>query len=259
MTGGAGNDGVTRAEVCVVAVAECFRGDGEILANPIGTIPMIGGRLARATFEPELCMTDGEAALIANDRALVDPDERVVEYWNPYRSMFDWVWSGRRHVMMGATQVDRFGNQNLAAIGEYARPKVQLLGYRGAPGNTINDPTSYWVPNHGPKVFVPAVDTVTGIGWDRAAALGPAGRFVEIRRVVSNLGVFDFETPDRSMRLRSVHPGVTVEEVVAATGFPLAVPDEVPTSRLPTPEELKLIREVIDPDGDREREVPDPG
>jgi acyl CoA:acetate/3-ketoacid CoA transferase beta subunit len=259
MTGGAGNDGVTRAEVCVVAVAECFRGDGEILANPIGTIPMIGGRLARATFEPELCMTDGEAALIANDRAVVDPDERVVEYWNPYRSMFDWVWSGRRHVMMGATQVDRFGNQNLAAIGDYARPKVQLLGYRGAPGNTINDPTSYWVPNHGPKVFVPAVDTVTGIGWDRAAALGPAGRFVEIRRVVSNLGVFDFETPDRSMRLRSVHPGVAVEEVVAATGFPLAVPDEVPTSRLPTPEELKLIREVIDPDGDREREVPDPG
>jgi acyl CoA:acetate/3-ketoacid CoA transferase beta subunit len=259
MTGRAGNDGVTRAEVCVVAVAECFRGDGEILANPIGTIPMIGGRLARATFEPDLCMTDGEAVLIANDRAVVDPDERVVEYWNPYRSMFDWVWSGRRHVMMGATQVDRFGNQNLAAIGDYARPKVQLLGYRGAPGNTINDPTSYWVPNHGPKVFVPAVDTVTGIGWDRAAALGPAGRFVEIRRVVSNLGVFDFETPDRSMRLRSVHPGVAVEEVVAATGFPLAVPDEVPTSRLPTPEELKLIREVIDPDGDREREVPDPG
>jgi acyl CoA:acetate/3-ketoacid CoA transferase beta subunit len=259
MTAGTGTDGATRAEVCVVAVAECFRGDGETLANPIGTIPMIGGRLARATFEPDLCMTDGEAALIANDRAVVDPDERVVEYWNPYRSMFDWVWSGRRHVMMGATQVDRFGNQNLAAIGDYARPKVQLLGYRGAPGNTINDPTSYWVPNHGPKVFVPAVDTVTGIGWDRAAALGPAGRFVEIRRVVSNLGVFDFETPDRSMRLRSVHPGVSVDDVMAATGFPLVVPDEVPTSRLPTAEELKLIREVIDPDGDREREVPDPG
>ena len=68
---------VTRAEVCVVAVAECFRGDGEILANPIGTIPMIGGRLARATFEPDLCMTDGEAALIANDRAVVEPGDHV--------------------------------------------------------------------------------------------------------------------------------------------------------------------------------------
>jgi len=247
--------GVTRAEVCVVAVAECFRGDGEILANPIGIIPMIGGRLARAAFEPDLCTTDGEATLIANDRAVVAPGERVVEYWNPYRSMFDWVWSGRRHVMMGATQVDRYGNQNLAAIGDYARPKVQLLGYRGAPGNTINDPTSYWVPNHSPKVFVPAVDTVTGIGWDRAAALGEGGRFVDVRRVVTNLAVLDFETPDRRMRLRSVHPRVTVDEVVAATGFDLVVPDDVGESRTPTPDELRLIREVIDPDGTRDTEV----
>jgi len=242
----------------VVAVAECFRGDGELLANPIGTIPMIGGRLARATFEPDLAMTDGEAALVANDRAVVPPDERVIEYWNPYRSMFDWVWSGRRHVMMGASQVDRYGNQNLAAIGDYGRPRVQLLGYRGAPGNTINDPTSYWVPNHSPKVFVEKVDTVTGIGWDRAAALGPAARFVDIRRVVSNLGVFDFETPDRRMRLRSVHPGVTVDDVVTATDFELETAADVPESRLPTPEELELIREVIDPEGAREREVPDP-
>jgi acyl CoA:acetate/3-ketoacid CoA transferase beta subunit len=252
------NPHVTRAEVCVVAVAECFRGDGELLANPIGTIPMIGGRLARATFEPDLAMTDGEATLVANDRAVVPPDERVIEYWNPYRSMFDWVWSGRRHVVMGASQVDRHGNQNLAAIGDYDRPTVQLLGYRGAPGNTINDPTSYWVPKHGPRVFVEKVDTVTGIGWDRAAALGPAGRFVDVRRVVSNLGVFDFETPDRNMRLRSVHPGVDVDDVLGATGFELVVPADVPVSRLPTPEELRLIREVIDPEDAREREVPDP-
>lgn len=249
------NGGITRAEVCVVAVAECFRGDGEILANPIGTVPMIGGRLARATFEPDLCMTDGEAALIANDRAVVAPGERVVEYWNPYRSMFDWVWSGRRHIVMGASQVDRYGNQNLAAIGDYARPRVQLLGYRGAPGNTINDPTSYWVPAHSPKVFVPAVDTVTGIGWDRAAALGRGGRFVDVRRVVTNLGVLDFDTPDRRMRLRSIHPGVTVEEVVAATGFELVVPRDVGESRPPTPDELRLIREVIDPDGARDAEL----
>jgi acyl CoA:acetate/3-ketoacid CoA transferase beta subunit len=252
------NPHVTRAEVCVVAVAECFRGDGELLANPIGTIPMIGGRLARATFEPDLAMTDGEATLVTNDRAVVPSDERVIEYWNPYRSMFDWVWSGRRHVMMGASQVDRYGNQNLAAIGDYDRPTVQLLGYRGAPGNTINDPTSYWVPNHGPRVFVERVDTVTGIGWDRAAALGPAARFVDVRRVVSNLGVFDFDTPDRRMRLRSVHPGVGVEDVLEATGFELVVPADLPVSRLPTPEELRLIRELIDPEDAREHEVPDP-
>jgi acyl CoA:acetate/3-ketoacid CoA transferase beta subunit len=255
-----GSELITRADVCAVAVAECFRGDGEILANPIGTIPMIGGRLARAAFEPDLMMTDGEAMLITDDCAYGWDDAKLVETWNPYRRMFDIVWSGRRHVMMGATQVDCYGNQNIAALGpDPQRPKVQLLGVRGAPGNTINDTTSYWVPNHSPRVFVEHVDVVCGIGYDRAAELGPvAARFHEIRRVVSNLGVFDFETPDHRMRLRSAHNGVSVGEVVEATGFDLVIPDEVPVSRLPTPYELALLHEVVDPENRREREVPDP-
>jgi acyl CoA:acetate/3-ketoacid CoA transferase beta subunit len=74
--------------------------------------------------------------------------------------------------------------------------------------------------------------------------------------VVSNLAVLDFDTPDHRMRLRSVHPGVTVDDVVAATGFELAVPDEVPQTRLPDDEELRVMREVLDPKGLREREVP---
>jgi acyl CoA:acetate/3-ketoacid CoA transferase beta subunit len=249
----------SRADVCAVAVADCFRGDGEMLANPIGTIPMIGGRLARATFEPDLLMTDGEAALIANDEPFEWPDGKVYELWNPYRAMFDIVWSGKRHVMMGATQVDRYGNQNIAAIGPYAQPKVQLLGYRGAPGNTINDTTSYWVPKHSPQVIVREVDTVCGIGYDRARELGPtAARFHEIRRVVTNLCVLDFETPDNRMRLRSVHPGVSVGEVVDATGFELAMPDgDVPVSREPTDDELRVLYEVIDPKDLRSKEVPE--
>ncbi len=86
----------TRAEVCVVALAECWRGDGEILANPIGTIPMIGGRLAKATFEPDLVMTDGEALLVENIVPVgVDAPAKVVAGWNPYRTMFDIVWTGR--------------------------------------------------------------------------------------------------------------------------------------------------------------------
>jgi acyl CoA:acetate/3-ketoacid CoA transferase beta subunit len=247
---------VERADVCVVAMAECFRGDGELLANPIGTIPMIGGRLARATFEPDLAMTDGEARLIANDEAFEWPGGKIVEHFNPYRQMFSWVWNGRRHVVMGGTQIDQYGNQNFAAIGDYQQPKVQLLGYRGAPGNTINDTTSYWVPNHTPAVLCERVDTVCGIGYDRAAALGDqAARFHEIRYVVTNLAVLDFDTPDHRMRLRSVHPGVTADEVQSATGFELVIPDDVPQTRLPTPEELDLIDGVIDPGGARFTEV----
>lgn len=240
---------VRRADVCCVAIAECFRGDGEILANPIGTIPRIGGLLARLSFEPDLVMTDGEAMLTNADD--------VVEAWNPYRAMFDVVWSGRRHVIMGGSQLDPHGNHNFAAIGDMKRPKTQLLGFRGAPGNTINNVTSYWVPAHGPRVFVEQVDVVTGVGYDRAAAAGAAAtRFHGLRHIVTNLAVLDFETPDHRMRLRSVHPGVSVDDVVAATAFELVVAGDVPTTRLPTEAELALL-ERIDPDGERYREVPD--
>ncbi|MBA3653018.1 MAG: CoA-transferase [Actinobacteria bacterium] len=225
----------TRAEMCVAACAEAFRGDGEILASAMGVIPMLGARLARATFARDLLISDGEATLLDEDG--------VAEGWIPFRTVFDTLWAGRRHVMMGASQIDRFGNQNIACIGDWQKPKAQLLGVRGAPGNTINHATSYWVPNHSPRVFVDRVDFVSGIGWDRGAA--------EIRVVVSNLGVFDFDTPDNAMRLRWFHPDVTVEEIAAATGFPLSVED---ASETPSPgdEALRVLREVLDPSDTRD-------
>lgn len=243
-------------EVCVVALAEVFRGDGEILANPIGTVPIIGGRLARATFEPDLVMTDTVAALAANTLPVGDPDaECLVEAWMPYREMFDVLWSGRRHVIMGASQIDAAGNQNFAAIGDWRRPKAQLLGLRGAPGNLVNHTTSYWVPRHSTRTFVESVDVVSGPGYDRVANLSATIRANhEIRRVVSDLGVFDFDNPERRMAVRSHHPGVTVEEIQEATGFEVRIPDEVPETRLPTDAELHLIREVIDPNGLRREE-----
>lgn len=249
---------VTRAEVVAVACADAWRGDGEIIASPFGTIPSIGARLARLTFEPDLVLTDGEAALMANTPAVsADRSTFVLEAWMPYRRIFDVVWSGRRHVMMMATQVDRFGNQNISCIGEWARPKTQLIGVRGAPGNTINHTTSYWVPAHSTRSFVEHVDMVGGVGYDRAHAAGAAAeRFHEIRVIISNLGVFDFATPDHAMRLRSRHPGVEVAEITAATGFELVIGDEVPTSRLPEADELEIIREVLDPTRLRDKELP---
>jgi acyl CoA:acetate/3-ketoacid CoA transferase beta subunit len=264
---------VTRAEVCVVACAEAWRGDGATLASPMGLIPSLGARLARCTFAPDLLLSDGEAFLLAPDppsRApdppsrAPDPLSRVpdspsrcdggaVEGWLPFRSVFTVVAAGRRHVMMGAAQLDRYGNQNISCIGDWARPKAQLLGVRGAPGNTVNHPVSYWVPRHSRRVFVEAVDMVCGVGYDRAAAAG-AG-FHELRVVVTNLAVLDFQAPGHTMRLRSLHPGVTQSEVVDATGFALAVPDQVPVTRPPTAAELDLIRGQLDPSGLRDREL----
>ncbi len=249
--------GVSRAEYCAVACAEVFRGDGEVMASAFGTAPALGARLALLTFAPDLVLTDGDAALVAGAPPLgADPATLVLEAHMPYRKVFDVVWSGRRNLIMMASQIDRTGNQNISAIGAWARPKAQLVGVRGAPGNTVNHSTSYWVPNHSTRSFVEQVDVVCGVGNRRAEEAGPsATRFHRIGQVVSNLGVFDFETTDRVMRLRSVHPGVTVEEVVGATGFDLVVPPEVPDTRMPTPEELHLIRSVLDPRGLRDREV----
>jgi len=229
----------TRGEVCVVACAEAWRGDGAILASPMGLIPSLGARLARLTFAPDLLLTDGEAYLV--------DETGQVEGWLPYRQVFTMLAAGRRHVMMGAAQIDRYGNQNISCIGDWRRPRAQLLGVRGAPGNTVNHPVSYWVPKHSPRVFTGHVDMVCGVGYDRGA--------VELRVVVTNLAVLDFGTPQRVMRLRSVHPGVRVADVVAATGFPLAVPDQVPVTRMPTTAELGLIRTRLDPGGARDREL----
>jgi len=251
------DSGVSRAEYCAVACAEVFRGDGEVMASAFGTAPALGARLARLTFAPDLVLTDGDAALVDGAPPLgTRPEALVFESHMPFRRVFDVVWSGRRNLIMMASQIDRTGNQNISAIGPWARPKAQLVGVRGAPGNTVNHTTSYWVPNHSTRSFVEQVDVVSGVGYARAAAAGPeATRFHEIRFVVSNLGVFDFATPDHSMRLVSVHPGVTVDDVTAATGFDLVLPAEVPETRMPTPEELHLLREVLDPSAQRDREV----
>ena len=80
------------------------------------------------------------------------------------------------------------------------------------------------------------------------------GRFHEIRRVVTNLGVFDFNTPDHRMRLVSVHPGVELDRVRENTGFELVVPDRLDTTPVPTPEQLVALRE-LDPAGYAQKEI----
>ena len=242
------------ADICAVAIAEAFRGDGEIFASGMGTLPMLGARLARATFEPDLLVSDGEAFYVAGDLPLEAAD-KVIEGWIPFRSVFDTLWAGRRHVVMGASQIDAEGNQNISNIGPWAKPTAQLLGVRGAPGNTVNHAVSYWVPNHTPRVFVPQVDVVSGVGYGRAAAVGPwVVAHHDIRRVVSNKAVLDFEAPANRCRLRSVHPGIAIDEVIASTGFELVIAGEVATSREPTADEVVVLKR-LDPIGLRHREV----
>lgn len=241
------------AELCVVACAEAWRGDGEVLASGIGAIPRVAAALARSTFNPDLLLTDGEALLVCGEDGGAGP---VVEGWMPYRAVFDVVWSGRRHVMMGAAQLDRHGNQNISCIGDHERPRVQLIGVRGAPGNSVNHPCSYWIAQHTPRVFVERVDMVSGAGTDRAALLPESVRRLhDVRRVVTNLAVLDVQGEGGTLRLRSLHPGVTLQRVQEATGFPLAVAEPLEETPVPTAEQLRLIREVLDPSGLRDAEA----
>lgn len=261
---------ISRADICAVACADLFDGAGEIMASPMGVMPSIGARLAKQTGEPDLLLSDGEAYLMADTPALGETPS--IEGWIPYRKVFDVVASGRRHVVMGANQIDRFGNQNISHFGPHERPSRQMFGSRGAPGNTINHRTSYWIPRHSTRVFTASVDFVSGIGYDRVTD-NPAFRYFDLHRIVSNLGVFDFGGGDLGgsegggsegggdlgghahvMRLVSVHPGVTVDEVVENTGFELNL-HGITDSRLPTDDELALLG-AIDPRGLRHREVP---
>lgn len=245
---------ITLAEVCAVACAEIFRDAGEIFASPMSPMAQLGTRLAKLTFEPDLLISDGEAFFLAETPPI--GGKAPVEGWIPFRKVFDVLASGRRHVVMGANQIDRYGNQNLSAFGPLQQPTRQMFGVRGAPGNTINHPTSYWVGRHTRRVFGEKVDIVAGVGYDKVDPENPAFRFHHIHRVVSNLGVFDFNGPDHTMRALSLHPGVTAGEVAENTSFEIADLGTAEESRLPTTEELRIIREVLDPKKIRDREVP---
>lgn len=246
---------ITRAEVCVAACSDAWRETGEKFAHAVGLVPTISARLARLTHSPDLVLTDGECFLMADPAPLGRNASAggVVDGWVPFGLIFDILNSGRRHSMMGASQIDRFGNQNISSIGDWRKPKRQLIGVRGAPGNTVNHRTDYWVSNHSTRIFVENVDVVSGVGNDRAAAGGPSMKFHDLAVVVTNLAVLDYDETGR-LKVRSLHPGVTAEEVKAATGFDIDT-STATTTRVPTAEELELIRTVIDPRGLRDREV----
>ena len=243
--------GYTLAELCIAACAEAWRNDGEVLATGIGLVPRLAAGLAKLTFNPDLMMTDAESVLVA-EPVPVGPRGNYqvkVDGWMPYLRTFDLLWHGRRHALVGPVQVDRYGQMNISAVGDHARPKASLLGVRGFPGNTLNHPNSLFVPNHSPRVFVAGeVDVVCSLGYNPARWPGgvkPAD--LDLRLCVTDLAVLDFGGPDHAMRMVSLHPGVTLEQVQAATGFPLQVEGVPPVTAAPTAEQLDIIRTRLDP------------
>jgi acyl CoA:acetate/3-ketoacid CoA transferase beta subunit len=250
------SDPATLADICIAACADTYLESGEILAHAVGTIPTIGARLAKRTTAPQIVLSDGEAFLMSVPPPLGSSAAGggVIEGWAPFRRIFEILATGRRQSMMGASQIDEFGNQNISLIGDWNKPTRQLIGMRGAPGNTVNHRVDYWVARHSKRLFVESVDMVSGVGNDRARDGGSAMRFHRLGVIVTNLAVFDYDNAGR-VRVRSIHPGIDPETVRSETGFELGT-EGAPLTRLPTDEELQLIRDQLDPRGARFREVP---
>ena len=242
--------GVTRAESCVIACAEVWRGAGEVMVSPFGTIPALGARLAKLTFSPDISLTDGEAALMVGAPPIATClSELVREAKMPYRSVFYVVWSGRRNMMTMATRSTAPATEHLA-IGPDAKPKVRHVGVRGAPGNSVNHPSATG-PDQTVRTFVEQVDVASGVGY--AGRRRPAPRHASTTsRALSRTSAVRLQDAEPTMRPCSGHPGDTVDEIVAATGFALTVPGDAAETRRPTPEEPDLVRCVLHPGSPRD-------
>ncbi|MCL1037979.1 ketoacid CoA transferase [Shewanella submarina] len=250
------------AELMICAAAEAFREDGEVLATGIGVIPRLAASLAMKTFNSDLMMTDSEAYLLSEPNPIGNRGDDFVqanETWMGFSRIFDNVWSGKRHAMVGPTQIDKYGQANISALGsDYHKPKVQMLGVRGFPGNSISHGNSFFVPSHNKRVFVEGeCDMVASIGYNpERLPKGYSLDDIDIRLVITDLCVMDWKGPNHSLRLLSLHPGVTLEQVKENTGFELSIPDTVAVTPAPTAEQLAIIAQ-LDPHNIRAKQLKD--
>lgn len=250
------------AELMTVAAAEAFRHDGEVLATGIGLLPRLAASLAMRTFNRDLMMTDSEAFLLSEPNPVsgrTSHEGQAKETWMGFTRIFDNVWSGKRHALVGPSQIDRFGQTNISALGgTYHQPKVQMLGVRGFPGNSISHANSFFVPSHNRRVFVEGeCDVVSSIGYNPARL--PKGyclQDIDIRLAITDLCVMDWQGPECTPRLVSLHPGVSVEEVQDNTSFSLHLPDQIPETPVPTVEQLAVIAQ-LDPANLRSKQLKD--
>ena len=119
----------TLAELLICAGSEAWRGDGEVLATGIGLLPRLAASLSMLSSNPDLMMTDSEAYLLSEPNPVGGrgADFRPkYETWMGFSRIFDNVWGGKRHAMVGPTQIDRFGQANISCIGDPAKPKAQI-------------------------------------------------------------------------------------------------------------------------------------
>jgi glutaconate CoA-transferase subunit B len=251
--------GFTQSEMMIVAAARelagqhvCFVGVG---------LPNIAVNLAQRTVAPDLELVYEAGAFGARPARLPLSigDPTIVTGATAAMSMFElfafYLQGGLVDVgFLGAAQIDRFGNINTTVIGDYEHPTTRLPGSGGACEIAINARQVFVIMRQSKRSFVDRIDFRTSAG-----NLGGAEQSERIRKeqgwlgrgpsvVVTDLAVWHFDESGE-MRLDSLHPDVTLDDVRTSVGWQPKVASSLATTPAPTAEELRLIREELDPGG----------
>jgi glutaconate CoA-transferase subunit B len=233
-----------------------FLEDGKIVFGGAG-MPLISSILAQKTHAPKLTILfEGGVIGPHIEPGKLPPstnEQRCARRGNMLLSITDVLLLQQRgyvdYGFLGGAQIDQYGNLNSSFIGDPDHPKVRLPGTGGA--NDIASLASKILVSmhHEKKRFVEKVDFITTPGYlqggdSRAKAGLPVGG---VYKVITHLGVFDFDEETKKMRVEALHPGASLDEVKKRTGFELVVPDNIPNTEPPTEEELRILR-ILDPD-----------
>jgi len=212
-----------------------------ILGN-VSWVPLMALKIAKELYAPNITILSLGYAVNPRGHIPWDLGEYMAykdncECFLRFDDVFDLEESGRIDLFFASgMQIDKHGGLNLVCVGDWKRPKVRGPGTIGLGFLTRAKNVYIWTHNHSKRVFVEKVDFASFKGY--------AGKlpFNGPQLVVTNLCVMDFHPEKRVMRLKSVHPGVSVEQVKENTGFELEIPDKVETTEPPTKEELEVIR-----------------
>ena len=241
----------TELMICVAARlfedgTTCFIGTG---------IPMLAAMLASKTTAPNIVpiFEFGGTGAILEELPLAVGEARTFHKGVSALGICDTMETAQRgfvdYGFLGGAQIDPYGNLNSVVIGDHDSPKARLPGSGG--GNDVG--SHCWrtiaIMQHDVRRFVPKVDFITTPGYltgpgAREAAGLPRG--TGPMAVVSTLALMDYDPETCRMRLRALHPGVSLDEVKANTGFDLIIPEQITVNEPPSNEELRLLREEID-------------
>jgi glutaconate CoA-transferase subunit B len=247
---------ITPEEYMVVCMSRLVE-DGEIVAQGLAT-PLVaaGYLLARYTHAPNLYFASAIGQGVCRHPAPLGLT-RVESLWLDrsltsigfVRAVADVLPVLKPKEFFRPGQVDAQGNFNNIAFGQnYCFPRMRMPGTGGIPDvTTVSDDVYLYVPRHSRVTFVEKLDFLSGLGYHLARKFGRGPRYL-----VTDLGLFDYE--HERMRLVSYHPGSSIEQIQAKTGFPLEISQNVEETPPPSQNELRLLREEIDPLGIRNLE-----